>query len=913
MRAIIDGRSMRPPRYGLLGSIRWRLGALVLVPLVVTSVVVGGFVLYSESKDRQASIQERGRLIANNLALAAEWPLRASDFVQLRAMCQTAVLQPEVIWAGIRDPSYRVLAESSAMAEFEQASRSFTAIVGNAAVMLADNPEQASGETAGALLGWAEVRLSMEMAIARQRERLVRALWILFGGLLTSLLAALFIGAGFSRALVDLSAAMARYRAGDLAARARPQRIAELNELAIGFNRMAAALERSQRSMQQRVDAATRELCRSLRSLEENNLQLERAREEALVASQQKDEFLARISHEMRTPLNAVVGFGRLLSDEADTDAARDYSETLERAARQLLSVVDDILQYAKLRSGSLSIESVPFDPCSCLEDVVAIMGPEASAKGLELALSVHRDLPSRLRGDPGRIGQVLLNLLNNAVKFTGQGQVFVEASYVEQAGSPGMLRVVVSDTGIGLTAAQQRRLFRPFVQADSSVTRRYGGTGLGLVITKCLLELMNGSIEVGSAPSQGSRFVFTLPCEAVPGVSLALDAVALAGRKILLCDLAPIQVRALRPLLLGWGMEVFATRAQGCLDRLQHDAQAGRGFDLLLLAVAGRDRKGDELARQLTLIRRRFAGPVVLLVGEYRWVPPPFVEELGPVSWCPKPVRRSRLFNLLCRLCGDVPSDRRPASGRDDLFLGMRALVVDDNDFNRALLHRLLETRGMEVFDSSDGVEALRLTRALELDLDLVFMDIHMPSLDGTEVAQRLRAQLPDGGRLRIIALSADAFVAERVNGFDALFDAFLLKPISESVLDDAVKRVLAAERSRTLLAHGPSADQLDAETALRTCSAPTLDADWRQRLDAELLRQLARAEAAISAANRREVGERVHDLKGLCAVFQLETLTNEIRVLEQEAEAAPFEALHQRIGRLRALLASVTAMGEG
>ncbi|MBK5938668.1 hybrid sensor histidine kinase/response regulator [Halochromatium roseum] len=909
---------MRRPRYAVLQSIQGRLIALALVPLAVTSVMVGGYNVYRGAEDARATLESRGRLIADNLALAAELPLLVGDLSQLRAICRTAVLQPDVIWAGIRDPGHELLVESGATEIAKQTGLRFTSIAGSTATPVADHPEQLEPIAAVSLLGWAEVRLSMASTLSAQRARFIKGFWMLLVGLGASILAALSIGSALSRALHDLSTTVARYREGDLSARVPRQSLVELDQLARGFNFMAAELEGAQQAMRQQVELATQELRHSLRTLEQRNLQLEQAREEAFAANRAKDQFIARVSHEMRTPLNAVVGFGRLLEQEAQTEASRDYSQTIERASEQLLTVVDDILQYAKLHVGALSIESEPFDPWRCLEDVVAILGPEAAAKGIELALLVHSDVPERLRGDANRIGQILLNLLNNAVKFTEQGHVFVEASYRSLArgdhGVGGELQVVVIDTGIGLSDAQKQRLFRPFEQADSAISRRYGGSGLGLVISKRLLELMNGRIEVRSQLGKGSRFAFSLPCDALSCRAWKEAPRSMAGRKVLLCDPAPIQVRVLRSVLLSWGIEVFATSQIEHIETMLRQAErVGRRFDLLLLGLAVRGEPQVEIERKVVEVCDLFSGPLLLLVNEQRWQLPAAVQALGRVDWCPKPVRRERLFSLLGRLLGVDEIERAHGSGvaSAPVFPGVPVLVVDDNAFNRSLMRELCEVRGMRVAESASGHEALQ--RVEKQRPALVFMDLHMPGMDGFEAARRLRALMPQGQGPRIIALSADAFVAEPTDDLSPLFDAFLLKPLSERLLDETLERLLSAQRSTAPARSSATAQRFAPQPIDPAGVRPvTLDVHGQGRLEQELLDQLAKLEAAISGAERAAVRERVHDLKGLCAFFGLEPVRQQMVEFEEVAKSAPFSLLQRKYRRLRARLTTLIKAGE-
>jgi two-component system sensor histidine kinase BarA len=726
----------------------------------------------------------------------------------------------------------------------------------------------------------------------------------LLAGLAASVLAALYLGSSLGRGLSELISAMTRYRQGDTETRVARQGLAELDELARGFNRMAAALEQAQQSMQRRIDGATRELQWSLATLHKKNVELEQARAAAIAANRNKDEFLARMSHEMRTPLNAVIGFGRLLHEEARTDASHAYSQTLERAARQLLSVIDDLLNYAKLRAGPLLIDAIPFDLRACVEDIVAMLGPDASAQGLELALAVHNDVPERVIGDPARLGQVLLNLLNNAVKFTLEGHVFVEAGYHAGSGDSGRIRISVSDTGIGLPAAEQERLFQPFEQADPVITRRYGGTGLGLAITKRLIERMDGTISVASTPGQGSRFTVELPCRVADRAAPAPSTAALAGRKVLVCDPAAIQIRALRSLLTGAGIAVFTTtrlaRLGSMLEQAERDAAP---FDLVLLGT-GSPLAADRLEEQLGAIRCTFNGPILLLVGEQGWIPPTdLLVAQAPLTWTMKPARRGRLLALLSELCDQSQAPAPPAATPRLRWPGLRALVVDDNEFNRALMRSLLEVRGMQVVEAENGAQAEQLVA--ERHLDLVLMDIHMPGVDGVEVTRRIRTAPPGASRLRVIALSADAFMGGRSAERSSLFDGFLLKPVAEDELDAALKQAFAGGGRITTPLGATRPDEAN-QWMRRPIS---LDAAWHARLNAAVSDQLARIKDALAAGDRQGLRAQLHDLKGLCGLFDLETVSMRVRGLSEAAASQPLEQIRAGLDELETELAATRA----
>jgi two-component system sensor histidine kinase BarA len=883
-------------------SIRARMILLTLVPLLTATLVIGGYTLQARLGDVRDDLDQRGQIVAANLAMAGELHLLTRNLARLEELCGTALHHPDVVWAAVRDGEGRLLAGSRGERPGQARGKLYQAPMGTSGVPISDFTGETAPEDPPPPLGWAEVEISLAGTSVQERRIVTTTLVIAGGGLLLSLLAALRIGGGISRPLLTLSETMRRYRQGDLNARIEDRATGEIGELIQDFNHMAAELARSQSLLREEIDAATAELQRTIAALSAKNAELEAARQAALRAGQEKYEFLARMSHEIRTPLNAVLGFSRLVRDDAGGQGVREYTQTIERAANQLLVVIDGVLSFTKLESGNLELEQIPFDLRACLEDVVAMLSPAAHEKGLELALVLHHDIPETLVGDPNRIAQVLMNLVSNAIKFTAAGHVLVEAGYSEakaEAGA-GSIRVVVSDTGIGLTPEARERLFQPFAQADSSVTRRYGGTGLGLVISQRLVELMGGAIEVDSTPGAGSRFAFSIPCGPAPELIPALDAGPLAGRRVLVYDRHPVPLRALRTALVGWSLRVFNTaRPERIPTMLANASERGEPFELLILGLATEESRPGPFSELVATVRPCYAGPLLVLVGADRWEVPEAARRTGTLVWTTKPVRRSLLYRILCRLTGqEQPEpDAMPPAARPRLA-GQRVLLVEDNDFNRLLMRRLLELRGLDVHEARDGLEAIAAARTERFDL--IFMDIHMPGMDGLETARRIRAQAGEQPCPAILALSADVFAVKRAPDEVPALDGFLLKPISEPALDQVLTRLLAPSGTP-----GPSARPGGGTVANAPPARPALPEDMHERLHQEIATLCDRLEPAIAAGDRPAVRELAHELKGLCGYFGLSDLQHAVRALEAAAAQASQADLQARLSTLRQLAA--------
>ena len=895
-------------------SLRARMMILILAPTLLIGLLLSTFFVVHRYNDLQNQLENAGVSIIEPLAVSGEYTMNRQSRDSLRELVNVLHRRHSGIVRGISiyDRNNKLFVTSNfqlnspflKLPEGEPIPLHLT-VTRKADVMILRTPimseiyfqnedESGNNHPNAQPLGYVVMELDLKSVRLQQYREIFTSTLMMLACIAIAMLFAYRLMRDVTGPIRNMVNTVDRIRRGQLDSRVEGFMLGELDMLKNGINSMAMSLTAYHEEMQNNVDQATSDLRETLEQMEIQNVELDLAKKKAQEAVRIKSEFLANMSHELRTPLNGVIGFTRLAMKTDLSPTQRDYMYTIERSANNLLSIINDVLDFSKLEAGKLLLENIPFPLRSILDETITLLAQSAHEKGLELTLSIQNNVPDNVIGDPLRLQQVITNLVGNAIKFTESGNIDIFVEKRAEGNNKVQIEMQIHDSGIGIPEQEQSRLFQAFRQADASISRRHGGTGLGLVITQKLVNEMGGDISFHSKPEKGSTFWFHINLDLNPHAILnerLMD--SLIGKRIAYIESNSNAAESTLTLLQSTPLIVVYRQH---IDELPEEC-----FDILLMGIPVALNEQPAIDSINLPQAVSMAKCVILALPCQAQVYAEEFKRRGAEGCLLKPITSPRLFPMLLDYFAHPSRLVRPITGQGKL--AMSVMAVDDNPANLKLIGTLLEDKVHRVVLCGSAAQAL--ARARKNYFDLILMDIQMPDIDGIRACELIR-QLPNHQNTPVVAVTAHAMAGQKEKLLRAGMNDYLAKPIEEDKLDTLLVRYRSGRSDNEPPVNDGQKDNLSAlnqtldwSLALsQAANKPDLARDMLQMLIAFLPEVRHLLEEQLAGNNPAGIKEIIHKLHGSCSYSGVPRMKKLCGLLENELDKGVLaEALEPEI----------------
>ncbi|MCK4952049.1 MAG: response regulator [Gammaproteobacteria bacterium] len=771
-------------------GIRKQVLTLALLPAAIIAVLLTTTFIVSQISEHTKLLEEKGRILTSQLAVAAEYAVATGNISILENLTSSVLKEPDVAQINITDKEDRLLISVHQQALIKETENliKFKSPIIQSKTIVSDFENEANDQQ-DTQIGSANISLSNISTIQRQKQDLVKIVFIVVSGLVIAMIFAMRIGEGVIRPIFKMSSAVTKIAEGQLSTRIEENSKGETRILEKGINNMAKKLQRAHDDMQENIDMATAELRMTMNNLEMMNAELDITRKKAVESSRAKSEFLSNMSHEIRTPMNGVIGFINILKRTKLTEDQTNYINTIHKSTTSLLEIINEILDFSKLDAGKVYLENIDFNLREITEDAILLMAPGAYDKNLNITLIFPSDVPVHLIGDPVKIKQILINLVGNAIKFTNEGSIIICVEAINEDKDNVKINISAKDTGIGISKENQKNIFSEFTQADSSISRNFGGTGLGLGICKKIVELMDGKMGMESNPGQGSSFWFEFSCNKRknPLQKSSLPVQPFASVNCILYGQHEPSRTSLYHQLTSWGMMVIDFNSLSSIGKYLKTCSPDQNkFDIAVISINSNESDNPNLQSTISDIKEKFNAACLVLVNSNNRSLIESIYKLGADSCLQAITPQLRLYKSLHKLLSqkehETPIHTCFDARSTNVVMGLKhqILVVDDNEINRQVITHLLKEAGATVTEAKNGKEAVDL--CANKQFDLIFMDIHMPIMDGQTATRKIRDAETGSNQTPIIAMTADVMSRKREKFIQSRMNDCIIKPLDEN-----------------------------------------------------------------------------------------------------------------------------------